>query len=356
MNLDTLYDFTKNGKKKRWNISVERTEDGYGRLITTFGYVDGKQQVQERLVTKGKNLGKKNETDAFTQACNEAKSLWKKKFDQMNNNIEAPMLAHEYEKHKKHIVFPCFVQPKLDGVRMVAKMKNNDIMFYTRMGKPMYGMDHIRNEILKNELMKENDIWDGELFSKDMTFDEISGYCRNQKHSNLSIKPEFWVFDSYSKNNYIERKPLFEAYHTLKYIREVYCHEVNSEEEAKSYLDYFIQDGYEGIMFRNKEGSYEQNTRSYHLQKWKLFQDAEFQIIDIVEGKGLDQETGVFVCSTKDNNSFQVRCEGTKESRKEYLLNKTKYIGKYVTVKYQELTKNGIPRFPVGLRIREDFT
>jgi len=34
--------------------------------------------------------------------------------------------------------------------------------------------------------------------------------------------------------------------------------------------------------------------------------------------------------------------------------NPNDYIGKMLTVQYQGMTKNSIPRFPVGVRIRED--
>jgi DNA ligase-1 len=39
--------------------------------------------------------------------------------------------------------------------------------------------------------------------------------------------------------------------------------------------------------------------------------------------------------------------------RTDFYKNAAKYIGKKLTVKYQELTKDGIPRFPVGIAIRD---
>ena len=38
-----------------------------------------------------------------------------------------------------------------------------------------------------------------------------------------------------------------------------------------------------------------------------------------------------------------------------YKNNSNNYIGKVITVQYQGLTKNGIPRFPVVVRFREDI-
>lgn len=354
MDLEPIYETAKNGKKKVWNIQVLETPEGYGKIVTTFGYVDGKQQVQENIITKGKNIGKKNETSPYIQACNEAQSLWKKKREKVNQVL--PMLAHEYNKHKDKIKFPCFVQPKLDGVRMLAHCKDNTITFLSRTGKPLYGLDHIRDELLKFELMKENEVWDGELYSSSMSFDEISGYCRTQKQKEQSQKPEFWVFDasgSCEKKPFAQRVPRFEAYYQLKYVREVGYDVVNSEKEAEINLNNYIKEGYEGMMLRNKEGHYEYNYRSYNLQKWKLFMDSEFEVVDVIEGKGIDKGTGIFICKTENDVSFQVRCEGSHEERAQQLNQKQSLIGKLLTVKYQELTKTGVPRFPVGKCIRE---
>lgn len=350
---ESLTETTSKGKTMMWNISVTETNEG-SVIKTEFGYVDGKKQIQEKLITEGKNLGKKNETTPFDQACKEAESLWKKKKDKQS--VILPMLAQDYTKHKNKIVYPCIVQPKLDGIRMIAVMKDNSVSFYSRMGKELQGLDHIKQEIESKEIMENGDIWDGELYTEDMTFDELSGYSRNQKTRNNTKYPKFWVFDSCNTRlDFPDRRPMFEAFHYPKYLREVTYEVVQTEEEAERLLNEYINQGYEGIMLRNKVGTYKFNYRSYDLQKWKRFEDHEFIITDVVEGKGLDKNTGIFVCKADNGNLFQVKPEGTKEIRTEYFTNKSKYIGKFLTVKYQELTKTGVPRFPVGLRIRTEI-
>ena len=88
--------------------------------------------------------------------------------------------------------------------------------------------------------------------------------------------------------------------------------------------------------------------------KFKSFTDDEFEIVDYKEGKGNDKGTVIFTCKTNDDyKTFEVRPRGTREERKAMLENIENYIGKYLTVKYFELTDQGIPRFPVGVAIRD---
>jgi DNA ligase-1 len=120
-------------------------------------------------------------------------------------------------------------------------------------------------------------------------------------------------------------------------------------EEAK------IAEKYEGIMARNGEGKYLFGYRSIDLQKVKRFVDAEYKVIGFTEGSAVEMGAIVFVCETPDGQQFSVRPTGTHEERKEWFLNGEAFIGKMLTVKYQELSIDGVPRFPVGLHFREDW-
>ena len=57
---------------------------------------------------------------------------------------------------------------------------------------------------------------------------------------------------------------------------------------------------------------------------------------------------------TEQGKTFSVRPKQTIEKRREELLNASSKIGKKMTVIYQELTEEGIPRFGVGKGIRFD--
>lgn len=127
----------------------------------------------------------------------------------------------------------------------------------------------------------------------------------------------------------------------------------NISELNKTHSDY-VERGYEGLIIRKPDGKYEPDHRSSGLLKFKSFTDDEFEITDYKEGKGNDKGTVIFTCKTKDDNKFfEVRPRGTREERKKMFLDAESYIGKYLTVKYFELTDDGIPRFPVGLAVRD---
>ena len=61
----------------------------------------------------------------------------------------------------------------------------------------------------------------------------------------------------------------------------------------------------------------------------------------------------VWECQTPDGQTFRVRPRGTQEARRELFENGGDYVGQQLTVRYQELTDDGVPRFPVGIAIRD---
>jgi DNA ligase-1 len=116
-----------------------------------------------------------------------------------------------------------------------------------------------------------------------------------------------------------------------------------------------LDEGYEGAIIRNFYGPYKTNHRSPNLQKYKSFMDDEYIITNGFEATGRDIGTVIFQCSTPDGKLFNVRPKGTRLQRKEWLTNINTLIGKKLTVKFQNLSNDGIPRFPVGINIREGY-
>ena len=74
-----MYGRSTNDKLKSWSISVDKVSEDHSVVEITHGFVDGKKQVDSRSVTAGKNIGKKNETTPYEQACLEANSMYNKK-------------------------------------------------------------------------------------------------------------------------------------------------------------------------------------------------------------------------------------------------------------------------------------
>jgi DNA ligase-1 len=78
--------------------------------------------------------------------------------------------------------------------------------------------------------------------------------------------------------------------------------------------------------------------------------DAEFQVVGHHESK---TNVPVFECKTKEGNVFSVMMKETMETKQERMKSVNEYYGKWLTVRYQELSKDGIPRFPVGISFRD---
>ena len=274
----------------------------------------------------------------------------------INNKTYYPMLAHQFNQKKKEIKYPCFVQPKLDGVRCVAVGDE----LYSRNGIVFPTLEHIKNEL---KLNTENLILDGELYTDDINFEKIVGLVRKTKKTKEeeqnSLKIYLNVFDYIDTDLPYEKRLInlnkfFEKNKDLKYIRQVKTEECKDENNVMEYLDKYTKEGYEGVIIRNKKGKYAENARSNNLQKFKKFIDEEFEIIDYTTPTtGKEVGCVVWICKTKEGKKFNVRPSGNYDERKKQYKDGKKYIGKMLTVKYQELTNDHVPRFPVGLAIRD---
>jgi len=89
------------------------------------------------------------------------------------------------------------------------------------------------------------------------------------------------------------------------------------------------------------------------LQKYKEFEDTEYPVVGFREGEGDEKGCVLWECRLPSGGTFWVRPRGTREDRGEAFLAGSTYIGKQLTVRYQELTTDGVPRFPVGIAFRD---
>jgi DNA ligase-1 len=384
-NYPILYGLEKNKKTKVWEASVFLHDSSNKSLsMIKFGQLDGKMQTILREYEKGKNIGKKNETTHIEQCINETEKKWKDKKDKEGYKEEKgdekgeeksypyyPMLAQTYDpntkKNKKNnITFPCYVQPKLDGLRCIIYVKDDEIVCQSRTGTHFETLEHISKEIKELLFQNKDIIFDGELYTSEIPFEELAGLIKKKKITEDDIKKLNFV--KYHIYDIIDEKETFENRHfkinsifskyTFNYIEKVETLLCDSLESFKSTFSNFVSEGYEGIMLRNIKGLYVTNYRSHDLQKYKEFIESEYDIVGYKEGEGRDKGTIIWICKAykdKKESTFCVRPKGNIEMRKELYKNGESYIGKKLTVIYQELSEMGIPRFPVGKCIREDF-
>jgi DNA ligase 1 len=139
-----------------------------------------------------------------------------------------------------------------------------------------------------------------------------------------------------------------------KNVKFVPTHKANNEVEVFQFHKEFTSEGFEGTMIRDRLATYEIGKRSYSLLKLKDFVDAEYQILDVIDGEGSDVGLAIFVLDNGYGKVFNCRPEGSQENRAELYKNRKTLINKFLTVRYQELSKDGVPIFPVGVGIRDE--
>lgn len=354
-----LYAKNKNGVWKQWMVSVRKEEEnGFPVIEVSHGQKGGKQIMASQTITEKK----RGHETLWDQAVSVAQSKWNHKHDRENymttmdetNKVLSPMLAKAFEGGK-HLRFPLYVQPKLDGLRCLAHPDG----LYSRTGCLFLGLDFIKNDLKRYFEKNEGFVVDGELYSDEMSFEELSGCCRRQKTDQSSgddKKVFFHVFDVIPPTSgmvFQDRLNYFPE--ETENIRLVPTFEITKKEDIEKNLKKFIKEGYEGVIIRNKDGVYQVGHRSWDLQKYKLFQEEEFVITGSAEGIGKEKGLVIWECQTKDGRKFNVRPEGGHDTRRKLFRNASAYIGKNLTVVFQEYTKDGVPRFPVGKAVREHY-
>ncbi len=334
MILDKIFKVTTLGKTQEWEIEV--VGNSYRTIV---GQKDGKKITSQWTVCAGKNIGKSNETTPEQQALLEATAARRKKLEKDYTENEGekttflqPMLADDYVKGETKLTFPVYVQPKLDGVRCLC-LKD---YFKSRNGK-----------ILPTYISPSDFEFtvDGELYEHGKDFNFIISEVKKPKTYTL----KYHVYDIiipdtvFSKRYEVLSKATLPANWEL-----VPTYLVNTQEELDAKYDEFKKVlKYEGLMIR-LDKSYE-HKRTGVLLKMKEFKDAEFPVLDIVEGKGNRRGTaGYIVTKTKDGKKFRSNIEGPFEYLAEILKDKDKYIGGSATIEFFEYSKDKkIPRFPI---------
>lgn len=376
----TLYGVSSKGVTKVWDIQVSQyAKDAV--ITVSHGQLGGKIQHSPETIREGMNIGKSNETSPYEQACLEAQSKWSKKHDSNYTEhlpkIDAgmgkitlkllPMLAQKYKERAKHLVWPAYIQPKLNGVRCLVERKGDKINFWSRKAKLYKNFNlYMEQEFLS--FMKDGEILDGEMYNHgDMSFQELMSLIKDEKTPDLKMLKAYVQFHCYDhpdtslgfKDRYIKwcgGVPNGLNYVRLVETRPIVQHSTDNRHTIDRYHAQFTNDGYEGSIIRSGgDEPYNFQYRDNQLQKHKDFLDDEFKIVGCKEGTGKDEGKAIFRCITKDKKEFDVRCKGADEVRIEQWQNRKNYMNKMLTVKYQTLSDSGIPVFPVGVAIREDW-
>ncbi len=385
-----LYKRTATGAIQMWALELRGAQ-----YRSISGQLGGVATTSEWTTCKGKNIGRSNETTPAQQAAAEVESKYtlQRKKGYRDSAEEARsskrfqcMLADKYEDRKDKLFDArgrvlqydpqrdhnpgLWVQPKLDGIRCIANANG----LWSRQGNRIVAAPHIE-ELLAPIFKKRPElIFDGELYNHDLKedFNTIVSIVKKQKPTEQDLQRsanmiQYWVYDGLiedrSERFYIRFingvGPLARELGPM--ITDVPTNFVSERERLDTCYENWLLDGFEGMMIR-LDAPYEQK-RSKTLLKRKEFMDAEFEIIRIDEGVGnasgmakiahLKLENAYYTAIGKDGKEMKVPVDffkadivGTREELRELLKQADDLVGKQATIMFQNLTPDGVPRFP----------
>lgn len=354
---------TRTGLDKFWQCHITNTGNDWFTQTSYWQQKKSGEKTQVQYSTPyqcyPKNIGRANATTAEQQAYAEFDSIVKKQKDkgyreegEEESPLCLPMLAQKFNERKHAITWPAYVQPKYNGMRDLYDGEQA----WSR------GRKLILPEVVEHlKFDTQGNITDGELIlpgnPKLQESMKAAKKFREGKSDKLLyitydlIDPILCFADRYAKLSKIVKK----ANNPQIVLAPTYL--VNNEQEVMEYFKEFIAAGYEGIMIRDNHEGYQVGQRSNQLQKYKEMQDAEWPIVGVREGDGSYKGCATFICSTAEGVIFECNPEGSIEYKKELYKNRNKLIGKFLTIRYQELSNDKVPIFPVGVDIRdpEDF-
>ena len=285
------------------------------------------------------------------------------------------MLAAKWEPEK--IVYPVSVEPKYDGMRLLAIGDQDGFEFFTRTGKRVETISEgIKRSLsmmygwgIDSWLPTGEMVFDGELMGE--SFADTMSQARKKDH--VYEGGNFYVFDAFTIEEFrsLKKKPN----PTLTYkarrqkLAKVYSDFVEGVPGVKlppSYicrnetevLDYFVkfrERGLEGLIIKNPAGQYHPR-RNRDWMKLKDVNSVDLPIIEAVEGTG--KYVGQLGALVVMHNGVQVNVGSgfTDSDRKDIWnsYNEGWLDGKIIEVEYHEETPDGSLRHPRFKRFRDD--
>ena len=259
-------------------------------------------------------------------------------------------------EYKDQNVSGWLASEKLDGVRAYWDGEN----LLSRQGKKLNAPLSFTKNFPKFAL-------DGELYAKELKFEEIQATVMDKLPDEKAWQRlKFHIFDvPEASGGLLTRLEVLakflknEPNQNLIIIKQI---KMRDNAQFLKFTESIIAKGGEGAVVREPNTPYERK-RSKNALKFKKFKDAECEVIAINKGSGKYVKfAGSLTCKVlggkdaeekagepKSGTIFKIGSGLSDEKRQ----NPPK-IGSIITYKFQNLTANGKPRFPIFLRVRED--
>lgn len=324
----------------------------------------------------------KSQVEAFFQKCTSRQVEWYSKVlrkdfkmgvsvDSAAEHFDIPtfdvMLATDGKKCKqlnKIISGGVFVSPKFDGYRCLAIIDNGEVKLYSRNGSEFTNFPTIQESLAK-AFPNRSLVLDGEIMSDDFQAMQKSAFASKRGTTVGDVK--YHVFDTIPMNEWKTGKFLTkkkDRYLLLGLLSESFDDNVKLVEqgfvtELEKVLELerlFLANGYEGAMVV-PDIPYYKGRSSNKLMKLKTMQTQDCRIIGHYLGElgtRLEGKLGGFEVEQENGQICRIGSGFSDDDREYMALNPDIWYNKYMEVKYQELSKDGIMRFPIFLRWRPD--
>lgn len=286
------------------------------------------------------------------------------------------MLAKQADKVKDSSIEKVdkwIVSRKIDGVRASFYWKDGEVKSASRGGGDYDSSTYqLREHPALIKLLSENPGWilDGELYKHGKSLQQISGAARMEKTAGGCDWLEYYIYDVM-----VPDAPFEDRLKCLNDIKDILNlgfnpereweegelriqmvpHEVvtgnNKKEQIMNLHNQYVAEGWEGCVARDASKPYKYGGRGQEMVKFKMYQDAEFEITGISEG--LRPEDMCFTLVTDDGIEFKAKPMGSRELKEQYRANLPNLVGKLATVKYFYLSDDGTPLQPVLKAIRD---
>lgn len=355
-------------------------------ILMAHGQVNGKIQVNrtEVLLNKSNRNMKSQSIQDIRQ-----KRLIKTREGYRAPGEEPPiikdaMLAAKWKPDSTQLKYPVGLQRKLDGVRCLSRIgEDGKVSMRSRNGvewpeeRSKYFITDI--EAFISFFPGRVEI-DGEMYGHGMLFENVISIIKNSKKMEKQVDDIAYHIFTYTDPTLTAEERydnLVKAYNI--YINEGYnpkrivivdMENAKSKDEIFEKHKQYLSEGFEGTMiYKFGNGAKVDSTawkqslykpkRSNNLLKYKATPDGEDMyeeegtIIDFYEAKGTQKGAVMFKVVDSDGLEFKVGLKCTIEKRREIFEDGDSYIGKKITYMYQNKTKNGKPRFPIGKCIRD---
>ena len=268
-----------------------------------------------------------------------------------SQGVKKPMLCKQHDKVAESTFNkPLLCSRKINGVRSMTFINEEGNIYVASRGGKNYceSTKHIIPELEQIFEKFPDIVLDGELYHHLRWLQEISGISRLKTWEPRCEILQLWVYDICDDNlKFEERLEIlkqlqeFVEESNFKYIKILDHYKTNSWIEIQKLHDDWVEEGFEGLVARKPDKTYQFGKRGSDMIKYKAYKTGEFKVIDYKDG--LRMQDFVFVCETEDGKVFEASPIGTVEQKQWYLDNMDSLIDQMATVKYFDLSKDGIP-------------